>query len=105
KVIYGLRQSPRYWYGTVDKHVVEINFKNLNSCVYIFSEGGSIYILTHYVDAALLLGKGRKVLERIKRDLMRRFSMNDMGEVSLVLMMEVTRDRTRGANIIAQKDF
>ena len=37
KRLYGLRQSPRCRYGTVDKHVVEIGFKSLKSdpCVYI----------------------------------------------------------------------
>ena len=48
KNIYGLRQIPRCWYGTVDKHVVEIDFKSLKSdpCVYVYSEGGAIYVST-----------------------------------------------------------
>ena len=70
KSLYGLRQSPRCWYGTVDEHVVEIGFKSLKSdpCVYIYSEGGAIYVLTLYVDDVLLLGKDRKVPERIETD-------------------------------------
>ena len=74
KSLYGLRQSPRCWYGTVDEHVVEIGCKSLKSdpCVYIYSEGGAIYVLTLYVDDVLLLGKYRKVLERIKRKLLGR---------------------------------
>ena len=31
KSLYGLRQSPRCWYGTFDEHVVEIGFKSLKS--------------------------------------------------------------------------
>ena len=104
---YGLRQSPRCWYGTVDEHVVEIGFKSLksNPCVYIYSEGGAIYVLTLYVDDVLLLGKERKVPERIKRKLMGRFSMTDMGDVSLVFGMEVTRDHTKGTVTITQKNY
>ena len=106
KSLYGLRQSPRCWHGTVDKHVVEIGFKSLKSdpCVYIYSEGGAIYVLTLYVDDVLLLGKARKVLERIKRKLMGRFSMTDMGEVLLMLGMEVTRDRKKGTVTITQEN-
>ena len=106
KSLYGLRQSPRCWYGTVDKNVVEIGFKSLKSdpCVYIYSEGGAIYVLTLYVDDVLLLGKDRKVLERIKRKLMGRFSMTDMGDV-LVFGMEVTRDRTKGTVTITQENY
>ena len=107
KSLYGLRQSPRCWYGTVDKHVVEIGFKSLKSdpCVYIYSEGGAIYVLTLYVDDVLLLGKDRKVLERIKRKLMGRLSMTDMGDVLLVFGMEVTRDRTKGTVTITQENY
>ena len=105
--LYGLRQSPRCWYGTVDEHVVEIGLKSLKSdpCVYIYSEGGAIYVLTLYVDDVLLLGKDRKVLERIKRKLMGRFWMTDMGDVSLVLGMDVTRDRTKGTVTITQENY
>ena len=105
--LYGLRQSPRCWYGTVDEHVVEIGFTSLkrDPYVYIYSEGGAIYVLTLYVDDVLLLGKDRKVLERIKRKLMGRFSMTDMGDVSLVLGMEVTRDRTKGTVAIIQENY
>ena len=48
KSLYGLRQSPRCWYGTVDERVVDIGFKSLKSdpCVYIYSEGDAIYVLT-----------------------------------------------------------
>ena len=85
--------------------MVEIGFKSLKSdpCVYIYSEGGAIYVLTLSVDDVLLLGKDSRVLERIKRKLMRRFSMTDMGDVSLVLEMEVTRDRTKGTVTIEKE--
>ena len=107
KSLYGLRQSPRCWYSTVDKHVVEIGFKSLKSdpCIYIYSEGGAIYVLTLYVDDVLLLGKDYKVLERIKRKLMGRFSMTDLGDVLLMFGMEVTRDRTKGTVTITQENY
>ena len=87
--------------------MVKIGFKSLKSdpCVYIYSEGGVIYVSTLYVDDVLLLGKDRKVLERIKRKLMGHFSMTDMEDVSLVLGMEVTRDRTKGTVTITQENY
>ena len=50
--------------------------------MYIYQEGGGVYILTLYVDDVLLLGKDVEVLGRIKHKLMGRFSMTDMGDVS-----------------------
>ena len=107
KSLYDLRQSPRCWYGTVDEHVVEIGFKSLNSdpCFYIYSESGAITVLILYVDDVLLLGKDRKMLERIKLKLMGRVLMTGMGELSLVLGMEVTRDRTKGTVTITQENY
>ena len=61
--------------------------------------------MTLYVDDILLLGKGRKVLERIKRKLMGRFSMTNMGDVLLVFGMEVTRDRMKGTVTITQENY
>ena len=106
KSLYGLRQSPRCWYGAVGEHVVEISFKSLESdpCVCIYSEGGAIYVLTLNVDKVLLPGEDRKMLERIKWKLMGHFSMADMGDVSFVLGMEVIRDRTKGTVTITQEN-
>ena len=86
---------------------VKISFKSLKSdpCVYIYSEGGVIYILILYVDDILLLGKDRKVLARIKRKMMGHLSVADMGDASLVLGTEVTRDRTKETITIAQTNY
>ncbi|CAM9870549.1 unnamed protein product, partial [Sphacelaria rigidula] len=105
KSLYGLRQSPDCWWGTVDTHLVEIGFKSLTlyPCVYIYKESGDVYILALYVNDVLLPGKVSKVLERAKHKLMGRFSMTDMGDVSLVLGIEVVRDRNSKTVIISQK--
>ena len=76
KSVHSLRQSPRYWYNTVDKHLVELKS---DPCVYIYSEGGAIYILTLYVDEVRLLRKDRRVLESIKGKLVECFSMANRG--------------------------
>ena len=105
KSLYGLRQSPTNWWDTIDKHLVEIAFKSLKSdpCVYTYSDCGAIYMLTLYVDDVLLLGKDVLMLRRMKQKLVSRFSMTDMGDVSLVLGMGVTRDRGEGTVTITQE--
>ena len=74
-------------------------------CIRDSSECGAIDILTLYVDEVLSLGKDVLVLRRIKQKLMSRFSMADMGDVSLVLGMDVTRDREKGTVTIAQQKY
>ena len=50
-------------------------------------------ILTLYADDLLLVGAHIQVIESIKRNLIERFMMTDMADVSLVLGTQVTRDR------------
>lgn len=55
------------------------------------------------MDYLSLLAKYLEVLEKINRNLMGRFSMADMGDVSLVLGMRDTRDREKKTISVTQK--
>ena len=48
------------------------------------------------MDDLLTIEGNIQVIETIKEKLMRNFKMTDMGDVSLALDMQVTRDRERG---------
>ena len=52
-----------------------------------------------------MLGKDVLVLRRITQKLKFRFSMTDMGDVSLVVGMGVTRDRDKGTVTITQEKY
>ena len=70
-----------------------------------FGTSDTISILTLYVDDLLLLGGNTPVLQELKRKLMNRFTMTDMGDVSLVLGMQITRDREAGTLTISQEHY
>ena len=95
-----------------------IAFKALKSdpCVYIFNgtttmkqelstDDDSTVILTLYVNNVLLAGGNKAALEMIKGTLVSRFKMSDMGDVSRVLGMQVTRDGQTGSLTITQEDY
>ncbi|CAM9671511.1 unnamed protein product, partial [Sphacelaria rigidula] len=119
--LYGLRQSPNYWWVTVDKYLGQIGLGALKSNPFVY-----IYIskhldeltaletekqekvsatLTLYVDDLLIAGKDKKVLDMLERKLMAESKAADLGNVSLVLGMQVTRDRTLGHLTINQSAF
>jgi len=52
KRLYGLRQSPKNWFGTMDHHLANIGFLPLKSdpCIYVFEDDTGFVILTPYVD-------------------------------------------------------
>ena len=107
KSLYGLRQSPKKWFGTMDAHLSNIGLRSLKSdpCVYVFEDKTAPAILTLYVDDILLLGNNKQLLGKLKKKLMYRFEMTDLGDVSKVLGMNVTRDRENGTITIDQRDY
>ena len=58
-----------------------------------------------YVDDVLLLGANKQLLANLKKQLMDRFEMTEMGDVSRVLGMNIIRDREEGTITINQTDY
>ena len=82
----------------MDDHLSTIGFRSLKSdpCVYVFYDKTGTAILTLDVDDILLLGNNKQLLGKLKKQLMGRFEMKDLGDVSKVIGMNVTRDRENG---------
>ena len=101
--LYRLAQSPVLWYDTIDGVLVVIGSRLIQSdpCVYTHGSG----ILTLYVDDILITGKDPTLVEQKKKELKERFDMTDMGEVSRILGMEVTRDYDEGTLAITQTAY
>ena len=86
--LYGLRRNPRNWFNGVSDSLKGMGFTSTTGpCVYTFGTRDTSSILTLYVDNLLLLGGNTPVLKELKRKMMERFTMTDMGYVSLVLDM------------------
>ena len=107
KSLYGLAQSPGNWFHTLDPVLIVIECAPLKSdtCVYIYNHNGVIIILTLYVDDRVVVGGHIVVIETVKRKLTGKFKMTDMGDVSLVLGMHVTRDRGKKTLTISQEEY
>ena len=63
--------------------------------MYIYNHDDVVIIITLYVDDLLVAGSSTQVIETVKKKL-DKFKMSDIGDVSLVLGMEGTRDRENG---------
>ena len=56
------------------------------------------------MDGILFLSASKSLLNKLKKKLMNRFEMPDMGDVSGILGMNATRDRAKRTITISQKD-
>ena len=71
----------------------------------VFEDDTGFVILMLHVNDVLILGANTQLLNKPKKLLMDHFEMTDMGDVSWVLGMNVTRDRNKGTITIDPKDY
>ena len=90
----------------MDDHLSNIAFRSfkLDPCVYVFEDKTGTAILTLYVDDMLLLGNNKQLLGKLKKQLVERFEMTDLRDVSKSLGINATRDKENGTITIDQKN-
>jgi hypothetical protein len=94
KSIYELKQPSRQWYLKFDETIRKFGFKKNEEDNYIyakFKNGKKFLVL--YVDDILLVSRDVHLLLKIKVFLSSYFDMNDLGEASYVLGVEIHQDR------------
>lgn len=83
KKMYGPRENSRAWYERFDGYIQKLGFKRSLSdyCLYIkFENNETIYLILH-IDDLLICGKSMRKINKIKNELLNKFSMKDLGEV------------------------
>ena len=90
KKLYGLKQTPRVWYGRIDGFLMILRFTNskADSKLYykVFDEG--IMILLLYVDDLFLTGE-ENLIDECKKKLTKGFKMKDIGMMHYFVGLEV----------------
>jgi Reverse transcriptase (RNA-dependent DNA polymerase) len=71
KSIYGLKQSPRAWYGKLSNFLISCNFKisGADSSLFIKNNFNGITIVLVYVDDLIITGDNQVKIDGIKQDL------------------------------------
>ena len=95
KSIYGLKQSSRCWFNTIDEFLENSGYTKSSSdpCIYIKREGEDITLIALYVDDLIPARNSKSMLLREKAALRQRFEMKDLGEVHYCLGIQVERDK------------
>ena len=111
-VAYGLKQASRQWYLKFDQTIRNFGFKENveDNCVYAKFKNGKFIFLALYVDLVLyvdniLLASSDASLLLETKFLSSKFDMKDLGEASIVLGIEIHRDRSKGVLGLSQKAY
>ena len=92
KGIYGLKQSPRLWNKRINQFLHDIGFKRCLSDPCIYHHPTDEIFLGIYVDDIIIVAS-QNHLERIKLSLKTEFKMTDIGSISYILGVSITRNR------------
>ncbi|CAM8948608.1 unnamed protein product [Rhodiola kirilowii] len=95
KSLYGLKQSPRAWFGKFSKFMRKIDYKQSNSdhTLFLKHQHGKVTCLIIYVDDMVITGDDTDEIERLQKQLASEFEMKDLGELKYFLGIEVARGR------------
>ncbi|KAI3816802.1 hypothetical protein L1987_16507 [Smallanthus sonchifolius] len=91
KAIYGLKQSPRAWFGKIGEFLELNGFRITNSDTSLFVkqvENRSVVVLV-YVDDLIITGDHEEEIDQLKANLCVRFKMKDIGRLKHFLGLEV----------------
>ncbi|KAM0001536.1 putative RNA-directed DNA polymerase [Helianthus debilis subsp. tardiflorus] len=104
KSLYGLKQSPRAWFGRFTLAMKKYGFKQSNSdhTLFLKQRGKLITCLIIYVDDMIVTGNDEEKMKRLKANLFSEFEMKDLGRLKYFLGIEVLRSN-RGIFICQKK--
>jgi hypothetical protein len=77
----------------------------MDNCVYAKFKNEKYTFLILYVDDRLLANSDASLLLETKKFLSSKFDMKDLGEVSLVLDIQIHQDRSKGVFGLSQKTY
>ncbi len=91
KSLYGLKQSPRAWFGRFSKEVCSLGYQQSNADHTLFFKHrcNKTTILAVYVDDIVITGNDDEEIKYLKRTLAKIFEVKDLGHLHYFLGIEV----------------
>ncbi|KAJ9548762.1 hypothetical protein OSB04_021305 [Centaurea solstitialis] len=95
KSLYGLKQSPRAWFGRFNAVVTEFGLRrsSYDHSVFFTSSSSGCILLVVYVDDIVITGSDKTGTIKLKDFLASRFQTKDLGPLKYFLGIEVSRTR------------
>ena len=93
KSLYGLKQSPRAWFGRFTKSMRAFGYRQSNSdrTLFLKKQHGKITTLIVYVDDMVVTGNDPEERKALQNYLSREFEMKNLGPLKYFLGIEVSR--------------
>ena len=81
RTLYGLKQSPRAWFGRFTEVMMKYGYKQSNSdhTLFLKKKDGKITCLIIYVDDMIITGDDEEEIGELRQNLFKEFEMKDLG--------------------------
>ena len=92
KVLYGLKKSPRAWFGRFTKAMIDLKYHQARGDHALFTKQsvtGAVIILFVYVDDILITRGDIEEIHRLTEALFMQFEMKNLGPLKYFLGIEV----------------
>lgn len=91
--LYGLKQSPRAWFGRFTTFMKQQNYKQSNAdhTLFLKRKGSLVTCLIIYVDDMIITGDDMEEMAILRQQLFSEFEKKDLGDLKYFLGIEVER--------------
>lgn len=107
KSLYGLKNSPKYWYTKFNKFMIKEKFvQSINDfCLYYKIMNNYCIFVLIYVDDLLICGSCENQITKFKALLHKNFKMKDLGIANNFLGININQNIDNGVVILNQKKY
>jgi hypothetical protein len=105
KSLYGLKQSGREWYIEACRGLNTLGFTPIFSEPSVFRNATSGIIIGLYVDDMLICGPKLQAVEAVIQGIAALWEIKDLGDVSLILGVQVRRNRQTRSLTLSQEAY
>ena len=105
KLLYGLKQCPRSWFGRFTKSMRSFGYHQSNSdhTLFLKKQHGKIIALIMYVDDMVVIGNDSDERKALQSYLSSKFEMKDLDHLKYFLRIEVSRSDK--GNFLSQRNM
>ena len=95
KTLYGLKQSPRAWFGRFTSSMKKFGYFQSHSdhTFFLKRQNGKLTALIIYVDDLIVTGHYQKEIHLLQKYLATEFEMKELGELKYFLEIEVAQSK------------
>ena len=101
--LYGLRRSPLLWLKEFSSTLIQLGLHQVPEEPCLYTNGKIIVFF--YVDDIVILGQDLDLIHQFKEELLQRYEMRDLGDLSWFLGIRIIRDWQQGKLWLCQDSY